>query len=72
VEDRQVFMLHFGFDGWNSVSDRMSSPVGRVRHQVRIEANEVNGPAEMNFTRYYPDGDRWEGINHIVALDSCN
>jgi len=70
IEDRTAFTLHFGFDGWQRVDERaaLEQPFGLWA--VRLSAAELSGPAELNFTRRYPD--RWEGVDHRVALGHAN
>ncbi|HXL97758.1 MAG TPA: glycoside hydrolase family 15 protein, partial [Steroidobacteraceae bacterium] len=66
IEDRTAFTLHFGFDGWQWVDERaaLEQPFGLWA--VRLSAEELTGPSELNFTRRYDD--RWEGVDHRVAL----
>ena len=66
IEDRTAFTLHFGFDGWQRVDERaaLEQPFGLWA--VRLSAEELTGPSELNFTRRYDD--RWEGVDHRVAL----
>jgi glucoamylase len=66
IEDRTAFTLHFGFDGWQRTDERaaLEQPFGLWA--VQLSAAELTGPTQLNFTRRY--GDRWEGVDHRVAL----
>jgi excisionase family DNA binding protein len=68
VEDERPFVLHLGYDGWNDIEDRPSSPERDGVHAVRVAADEVAGRGQINYTRFYPDENRWEGQDHLVAL----
>jgi glucoamylase len=66
VEDRGPFTLHLGRDGWRRVEDREAEPLPFGMWGVRLPAAELEGAAELNFTRRYGRG--WEGRDHRVAL----
>lgn len=68
IESPQPFALHFAFGGWDKASDRASTPLGLGMHGVRFEAAEVRGGRQLNFTRFYLDEQRWEGVDHIIKL----
>jgi glucoamylase len=67
VEARVPFALHYGFDGWRSVGDRVAhpSPFGGLWSAIFAPA-ELAPHTEINFTRRYETG--WEGIDHRVSL----
>jgi glucoamylase len=66
IEDRRSFILHFGFDGWQGVTERtaVAQPFGLWA--VRLSAQELASPSELNFTRRYEYS--WEGVDHRVTL----
>lgn len=68
IEDQRPFVLHFGLDGWQGVSDRPSFPVGGA-HRVTLLRSDLRGEA-LNFTRFYPTEARWEGIDHAIRIVS--
>jgi excisionase family DNA binding protein len=68
VKDERPFVLHMGFDGWRDVEDRPSAPLGPNVHAVRLRRTEIRQHRHLNFTRFYPEEDRWEGRDHVVAL----
>ena len=50
IEDERPFVLHFGLDGWQGVSDRPSFPFGGV-HRVSLPRTDLRG-ATLDFTRF--------------------
>ncbi len=66
IEDRVPFSLHYGFDGWKDVVDRVaqSGPMGMW--SVSFSADELEPHAELNFTRRRDEV--WEGADHRVTL----
>jgi glucoamylase len=70
IEDQQPFVLHLGWDGWAKVEDRASLPIGLGMHGVRLQSSELAPGAVLNFTRFDPIEDRWEGEDHEVRLSA--
>jgi hypothetical protein len=67
IENAEPFILHFGFDGWQNVAERASTPLAFTLHGVRLEPNELADHAVLDFTRRSPPGS-WEGADHAVEL----
>jgi glucoamylase len=67
IEDLQPFVLHFGHDGWQGISDRDSSPGRFGLHRVTIRAAESAAWTRFDFKRRY--GASWENSNdHHVRM----
>ncbi len=66
VEDRQSFVLHFGFDGWQNLSERWATRGPFGLWSVTFTAEELKPYEELNFTRRLENG--WEGADHCVTL----
>ena len=66
IEMQSPFILHIGFDGWNSVEDRPSAPLPFGRHGVCLTRAEVAGRSVLDFTRYFLNEGRWEGVDYHV------
>lgn len=66
IEDQRSFVLHFGLDGWQDLSDRPSFPFGGV-HRINLQRADLHGHT-LNFTRFYPSEARWEGIDHMISI----
>lgn len=66
IEDRQPFLLHFGWDGWRGVEELRAQPLPFGLWGVVITPPRAAGHSELNFTRRY--GEHWEGQDHTVLL----
>ena len=66
VEDTQPFTLHFGHDGWQTVTDRDSTPTQFGLHRVTLTSAESSGWTAVDFTRRYASA--WEGADHHVTI----
>jgi len=66
IEDREPFTLHFGFDGWRQVQDRVAVAQPFGLWAVRLSVQDLSRVAELNFTRRYRHG--WENVDHSVSL----
>jgi len=71
VEAAEPFVLHFGFDGWHQVAERASEALGLGMHGVRLEAGELALHSRLDFTRRWSAGERWEGADHALELQSA-
>jgi glucoamylase len=69
IESRVPFRLHFGFDGWEEVGELRSSAIGLSMHGVRFRAEELSVHRTIDFTSYFVDEDRWEGVDHHISLN---
>jgi glucoamylase len=68
IEASEPFGLHVGVDGWQGVRDLASTPLGLGMHGVRLTAAGLQDHTEVNFTRFDPTAERWEGRDHTVYL----
>lgn len=68
IEDSQPFLLHLGFDDWQSIEDRASVPLGLGMHGVQIDRGELEPWKKLNFTRFNRAEGRWEGVDHTILL----
>ncbi|HEX4377415.1 MAG TPA: glycoside hydrolase family 15 protein [Steroidobacteraceae bacterium] len=66
IEDRSPFVLHYGFDGWQQVTERAATAQPFGLWSVSFTPLELAKFSAINFTRRY-DG-RWEGEDHQVTL----
>jgi glucoamylase len=62
------FVLHLGFDGWQGLADRPSTPLAFGRHGVRLTAKDFDGRRGADFTIYLVDTAQWEGRDYHVRL----
>jgi glucoamylase len=70
VEMESPFILHIGFDGWKSVEDRSSTALPFGRHGVRLTTDELAGREVLDFTRYFVNEAKWEGVDYHLRLAS--
>jgi len=70
IETSEPFCLHLGFDGWQSIEDRFSSPLPFGRHGVRLTRGELGAKVVLHFTMYFIGDARWHGIDYQVRLAS--
>jgi glucoamylase len=68
VEMREPFLLHLGFDGWQAIEDRPSRPLSFGWHGVALSKDELAGRQLVDFTSYFIDAARWEGVDHQVRI----
>jgi glucoamylase len=68
IEHTAAFRLHYGFDGWQDVTDTQSEPQGLGMHGVRLNTHDLMGHATTEFSLYFPESDAWEGEDHQIAL----
>ena len=68
IDLAQPFVLHVGFDGWQGIDDRASSPLPFGRHGVRLTAVELRGRGALDFTLRDPGDGRWEGRDYRISL----
>lgn len=66
IERRAPFALHYGFDGWRAVDERVAEPGPFGIWSVTFTPAELAPHAEIDFTRRF--GDAWEGIDHRITL----
>ena len=66
IDDRRPFTLHFGFDGWQDVQDRLAEAEPFGIWSVLLAADELARHQQVDFTRRYAAG--WEGVDHRVLL----
>jgi hypothetical protein len=63
-------VLHLGVDGWQQVRNLEARPVGLGQYGVRLDPGALGAAtASLEFTRYFPEGNRWEGRDYQVRLE---
>jgi glucoamylase len=66
IEDRAPFVLHFGFDGWQHVTESTAVVQPFGLWAVRFTVEQLARFSQLNFTRRYASG--WEGTDYCVTL----
>jgi len=72
IENLEPFRLHYGFDGWYEVADRSSQARAFSIHGVRFDRADVAGHSVLDFTFYFPQSQRWAGIDFHVLLGDAD
>ena len=72
IDLAEPFVVHLGFDGWQDIEDRPSSPLPFGRHGVRLTRSDLAGHRMLDFALYFPDDDRWLGVDYTVQLPSTS
>jgi len=68
IDAPSPFSLHLGFDGWEAVEDRTSTPLAFGRHGVRVTQAELRRHKVVDFTLFLFDEGRWIENDHHVCL----
>jgi glucoamylase len=66
IEDREPFTLHYGFDGWQQIADRVATPLPCGLWGVELTVAELSSASSLQFTRHYLE--QWEGADHAIEL----
>lgn len=66
VEHRGPFVVRFGFDGWQNVSEKVATRGLFGMWGVRFEHTELDGHGSLDFTRRFDHA--WEGGDHHITL----
>jgi glucoamylase len=70
VEHRGPFVLRYGFDGWQGITERTAvcGPFGLWG--VTLTQSDLEGHGVIQFTRRFDHG--WENIDHEVTLGQAD
>ncbi|MEK0084853.1 glycoside hydrolase family 15 protein [Benzoatithermus flavus] len=70
IEAPVPFVLHLGFDGWQRIEDRPSTPLPFGLHGIRFGRDELAGHTSLEFTFFDPASGQWSNEDHRLALDA--
>jgi hypothetical protein len=70
IETLSPAVVHWSLDGWQSVDDLGSKDSGLGIYFTDLDTARLKPGAKVDFTFYWPDGDRWEGTNYTVEVES--
>ena len=69
VEAEEMFHLRWTADGWRTCHSTPATGVGHAGFFVDADPAMGEGTAErLEFTRYWPEREQWEGRNHQVEI----
>ncbi len=60
--------VHWSADGWRTVTDTATRPSGLGTHLVDLPTDVLPAGAVVTFTFYWPESDRWEGVDFEVRV----
>jgi glucoamylase len=62
--------IHWSADGWSTVQDTTTHAVGLGIHIADLTTAGLTAEAQIRFTFYWPEADRWEGADFSVRIDN--
>jgi glucoamylase len=70
VETLAPAVVHWSPDEWRTVHDTSTSDTTLGVHVCDLETSALHGGTRINFTFYWPDADRWEGVDYLVCIEA--
>lgn len=70
VESAEPFMLHFGCDGWQRVTDVDSRPLAAGGHAAEVDLARLGVRQSLEFTRRFIGPRGWEHHDWQVRVGS--
>jgi len=61
-------MVHWSLDGWKTTHNTNTYDSGLGMHSVDLPTETLGSGSEIAFTIYWPQQQRWEGVNYTVAV----
>lgn len=71
VESREAFVLHFGHDGWQGVTDLDSQPLASGGYAAALDLKRLGVTRSLEFTRRFLGARGWEHHDWQVRVDSA-
>jgi glucoamylase len=68
VEFLAAASIHWSADGWCTVRDTPTQDSGLGIHYADLDTVELAAGGKIDFTVYWPDEDRWEGVDYHLAI----
>lgn len=68
IETLAAARIHWSADEWRSVEDVSTWDVGLGLHITDLPTAELAESAQVRFTFYWPEVDRWEGTDFVVRI----
>jgi glucoamylase len=62
-------VVHWSLDGWRTVHDTATRDTTLGVHVVDLPTARLSGDDHVDFTFYWPEHDRWEGIDYVVSVE---
>ena len=68
IEASEPFVLHYGFDGWQTIQEKNSTPLGLGIYGVHLKTGELTGKT-MQFSRRFYSHD-WEEKDWHIEINN--
>lgn len=68
IETMASARIHWSADDWKSVQDVSTHDTGLGLHSADLSTAELPEAAQVKFTFYWPEVDRWEGADFMVRI----
>ncbi|MCS6805344.1 MAG: glucan 1,4-alpha-glucosidase [Acidobacteriota bacterium] len=62
-------MIHWSTDGWKTPQDAATRDTGLGVHVADLPTERLPRGSAVYFTFYWPEADRWEGVDFTVVID---
>lgn len=69
VEVLQQSLIHWSSDNWNTVKDISTRDTSIGLHFADLPVQKLPSGTNILFTFYWPDQDRWEGVDFAVRIE---
>jgi len=69
VETLDAAVVHWSVDGWNTVHDDPTRDTTLGVHVVDLATQHLCQSARIDITFYWPEAERWEGIDYLVRVE---
>ena len=68
IETLTPARIRWTHDEWRSYTDADTQPSGLGSHYVDLATSAMPADARVVFTHYWPEAERWEGVNFALTL----
>jgi glucoamylase len=68
VETLAPAVVHWSVDGWRTVHDTPTRDTTLGVHVSDLEIRDLRPGDRVDFTFYWPEAERWEGVDFVVCI----
>jgi glucoamylase len=69
IETLTPAVVHWSFDGWRTVQDVPTRDTTLGVHVADLETPCLTTGERVDFTLYWPEAHRWEGVDFVVWVE---
>ncbi len=70
IETLAPAVVHWSADNWATATDVRTTATGLGVHVADLPTSKFTDGQSVQFTFFWPDADKWEGVNFTVAIAS--